>query len=251
MTEVGNSRGRGRPAKDPALRLRDRYWALSLKNALPDETFASIERRIAPHLRVSRRDFGQGFSQPFALSKVANGSRGISGSADRAPDVVVRAEELAAGSSRAFTSILWHALLAGATWQSVWSGQEALSEELAQCVMPRHRPSKGFEASRLDEAGVRRASQLTHVDAIGLLLVSSPQCSGITNEALAAEDCVGPVLRRVCAVDVALRQVEEPLRQLIKERFPNVPIDGRDNDTAALPKKRHAVYMGLRRLIGA
>jgi hypothetical protein len=252
MPEVNSSRGRGRSAKDPALRLRDRYWALNLKSSLPGESFASIERRIAPHLRVSRREFGQGFSQPFALSKVASGSRGISAFVDGTPDVVRRAEQWVAGSSGAFTSLLWRTLLPDATWQSVWSGVEGLSEDVSRRLMPRHLQSTGVGVACLNEAGVRRVSRLAHVDAIGLLLARSPRISGITHEALAAEDCVGLVLRRVCAVDAALRQVEVPLRQLIKERFPQVPIDGQAGDTRAFTSRRvSGIRLGLRRLLGA
>lgn len=249
---MNKSRGRGRPAKDAALCLRDRYWALSLKNSLPNESFASIERAIAPHLRVTRRDFGLGYSQPFALSKVANGSRGISGFVDGAPDVVLRAEQWVPGSSDAFTSILWRALLAGESWQSVWSGQEALSDAVARRLMPRHFQAAGADTGRLNQAGVRRVSRLTHVDAIGLLLASSPRISGISHEALAAEDHVGPVLRRVCAVDAALRRLEVPLRQLIAERFPRAQIDGRAGDARVFPRKRvSGVSLGLRQLLGA
>ena len=36
----------GRPPKDAALALRDRYWVLYLKAHLPEDSYASLERSI-------------------------------------------------------------------------------------------------------------------------------------------------------------------------------------------------------------
>ena len=70
----------GRPPKDAALALRDRYWVLYLKAHLPEDSYASLERKLFPHLQITKREHGEGFSQPGSLSKVAAGKRGLSAS---------------------------------------------------------------------------------------------------------------------------------------------------------------------------
>lgn len=69
MSNRTNIASKGRPAKDAALVLRDQYWALFLKSQCPGESFASLERALLPHLRITQRGDGQGSSQPFSMNR--------------------------------------------------------------------------------------------------------------------------------------------------------------------------------------
>ena len=106
----------GRPPKDAALALRDRYWVLYLKSHLPQDSYASLERKLLPNLRITQREHGEGFSQPNSLSKVAAGARGLSSSLEGLPDVVRNAEALLPGAIAAYNSILWRALAEPNAW---------------------------------------------------------------------------------------------------------------------------------------
>lgn len=96
----------GRLSKDAALAPRDRYWVLYLKTHLAEDSYASLERKLFLHLRVTLRDYGEGFSQPGSLSKVAAGTRGLSASLEGLPDVVRNAEAPVPGEIAAYNSIL-------------------------------------------------------------------------------------------------------------------------------------------------
>ena len=110
MAGNGVKRKGGRSAKDAALVLRDTYWALRLKQHFPDQSYSSLERILWDGIKVGRRGEGQGYSQPFALAKVAAGTRGLSAYLDDVPPVVTKAGNLWPDSEAVYASCTWQAL---------------------------------------------------------------------------------------------------------------------------------------------
>jgi hypothetical protein len=129
---------RGRKSKDEALVLRDQYWVLFLRSKLPEESYASLERLLCPHLQINRREDLMGYSQPFALSKVAKGKRGLSSNVGPPPPVVLHAEALAPGATEAFTSILWTALMPHLRPTHSGNQSGSLVTEVKRRLSPRH-----------------------------------------------------------------------------------------------------------------
>lgn len=98
----------GRARKEVAFVLRDRYWALWLKGQ-SGLSFAALERRLCPHLKVTAREDGEGSRQPFALSKVATGKRGL-GSSPTVPAIVEEADLTWPGSVRIYRALCFRSL---------------------------------------------------------------------------------------------------------------------------------------------
>jgi hypothetical protein len=226
---------RGRPQKDVALKLRDQYWTLHLQNQLPGHSLASLERKLLPHLRVTQREFGAGDSQPFSLSKVARGKRGLSPSLQHLPVVVSRAEELLPGAISAFNSVLWSALMKPVTSTNCELDYDNVALEVRSRLFDRHflkRSELNADVFTLNHLGIRRVARLRHRDALGLLLWHSPAATRVSSLSLTAEAYVFHVLHRSCCGDAALREVKSALVALITERYQlkiwaNRPVDSR------------------------
>lgn len=213
---------RGRKSKDEALVLRDQYWALFLKSKLPEESYASLESRLFPHLEIKRRQDSLGYSKPFALSKVAKGKRGLSPNIGEPPQAVLRAEALVPGATDAFTSILWSSLKQPATSINVADQCGSIALEVKRRFSARHFSSKpGFHAGlgHLNLQGIRRLSRLKHMDALGLLLSYCPTVNGVSQLSLLAEAYVLSLVQRCCKEDRVLGEIKSALIGLISERF--------------------------------
>lgn len=211
---------RGRPRKDEALRLRDQYWILNLEAQLPEESLASLERILLPHVQVIQRGNGEGYSQPFSLTKVARGARGLSPHLDELPSVVSRAEQLWPGTIAVYKSILWSTLMGPIDQSGIGFQYDAVSPEVQSRLLERHFTiSSKTGIKRLNRNGIRRLGRLRHLDALGLLLWHCPAVIGVSHFSLTAEAYVFHVLHRSSCRDPALRALAEALIALIKERF--------------------------------
>lgn len=226
-------RRRGRPNKDPALVLRDRYWALNLE-AMTGDTLASLERKLLPQLRIGRRENGEGHSQPFSLSKVARGTRGLSPYLNIVPDVVRRADRVAPGSMAAFTSILWYALASPTTALKQLATLDGVADAVATRIFERHWDFHAVLKCRiLNRLGIRRAARLGHRDALGLLLCHCPPAAEVSHIAVLAELYIFHVLNQCCKHDVALTMLRDQLLELLSDRYtglrgmPSTPMTGR------------------------
>lgn len=240
--------GAGRPRKDGALRLRDQYWICHLKDRLPGETFASLERRLGPHLRVTRRSKEEGLSQPFAYSKVARGVRGLSASLEDVPLIVHRAEDLTPGVQSAFTSILWTALAKPGTRCG------SISPEVRVRLHDRHyskKPGNSDDPGMLNAAGIRRISRLWHRDAMGLLLCHCPVAIGYTYLSFQAESYLLHLLHWCSRSDPAIQRVSASLAAIIDSRYP-MPHNFRVGYTQKIfPAPKGSTFlMGLRMMLG-
>ena len=212
----------GRRTKDDSLRLRDRYWAISLKARLPNESYASIERNIYKGITVSKREFGQGYSQPFAMSNVAGGRRGISSDPDGVPAPVAQAETLWPGSAAPYRLLLWKAL-AKDGWLRLRRG---CTQEVDFAVQRRLRRGdllhEGLSAGSLSAAGITRLGRLTHPVALALLLASGSCRQGVDQPAFLADLYATPVFARLCRTDTAFSALSEEIRCLVDIRYPGV-----------------------------
>ena len=239
----------GRPSKDAALVLRDRYWVLYLKSHLPQDSYACIERKLFPHLRVTRREHGEGLSQPGALSKVAAGTRGLSTSIEGIPDAVRNAEDLVPGATAAYTSILWSVL---AEPSALPVSDQKIGSEVRARLFERHfsaLPAKPSSQGLLSLYGVRRVSRLWHRDALGLLLYHCPASIGVSRLSLTAEAYVSHLSGLICRRDLALRVVQDDMLALMKARF-GVPVrQGAMAERLFLAPKVNAISQGLRLIL--
>lgn len=247
MTPSDSVRRSGRPPKDLALKLRDQYWVHHLNDRLPDETFASLERKLGPHLRISWRGKEEGYSQPFAYSKVARGARGLSASLEDVPPTVQRAEELASGMQSAFTSILWAALI------KPGNRRGSIAPEVQSRLFEHHfsiLPKSADDVGRLNASGILRVSRLWHRDALGLLLCHCPAAIGYSSFSLTAETYVQHMLHWCARTDPAINCIRDPLKHLIESRY---PMPGRLMDSVDHkifpPKKRITSLIGMRMLL--
>ncbi len=243
---------RGRPVKDRALVLRDRYWVLQLR-ATTGLTFATLERELMPHLSVGRRENGEGLSQPFALSKVANGSRGLSPYVEDVPSLVRRAEDVAPGSLAAYTSILWHALAPPTTVRKPLATLDGVSPTVASRMGDRFwRFHPAEPRQMLNDLGIRRAARLAHRDALGLLLCHCPPAADVSYTALLAELYVFHVLHQCCKQDPTMASLQVEFIDLAKARYrglrhvPTAPSTGR----IFLAPRVRAFAVSMRRLLG-
>jgi hypothetical protein len=217
MWRQSSRRGRGRPAKDFALILRDRYWALKVRGGLPPGTsLAALERELFPHLKIVKREDGEGYSQPFGLTKVAAGQRGIC-SDWSVPVVVVKAEARCPGSLAAYRSILWPALFEAFGERGPVTSNGEIAQDLLCRFKPRHYSFLGNW--QLSKSGVLRAARLAHRDALGLLLFNCPAFAGINRTTMFARDCVPGAFLRACQKDPDLNAIKEPLAALIQMRI--------------------------------
>jgi hypothetical protein len=211
---------RGRPCKHEALVLRDQYWAISLRNR-SGQSYASLERELFPHVKVRKREDGEGYVQPFALSKVAAGTRGLAAGGHAIPAVVEHGEDRYPGSSQCYRSILWRAL-SSKRHQNLRPDDEGVGNEVRARLRHDHlNRLEGASQWQLTELGVRRVGRLTHIDALGLLLASSYPLAGPSVASLLAGDCISAVFARLCKVDLVLRALKHPLVDLIKSHAPH------------------------------
>ena len=254
MSNPTTMASKGRPPKDPALVLRDQYWALFLRAHSPGESYASLERTLLPHLRITQRGDGQGSSQPFSLSKVAMGHRGLSPHLGPPPLIVNRAEDLVAGAKGAFTSVLWSTLAQPWPLEGVKDQYAEVAPEVRSRLTDRHfsvMPKTRFGLRLLNSNGIRRVSRLRHRDALGLLLCYSPAVVGFSKQSLTASSYVFYALKRGCQSDPALMAIKDTLIKLINERFKiyNQTECGRETRLFVAP--RHSLLtVGIRALIG-
>lgn len=210
----------GRPPKDLALVFRDRYWALSLQSIANGKSFAALERELSPNLRIRKRPDGEGNVQPFALSKVAKGTRGVSDSLGDIPEIVHAAEMRYPGSSWAYRSIFWIVLAKCEEVATV----ELLPLCISKAIRDRLR-EKHFEVSSvgrvcLTEIGLQRAGRLTHLDSLGLLLLTcSPVIKNYERSAL-ANTYVPAALERLAIRDQIFGRLRSGLEDLLEDRFP-------------------------------
>ena len=237
----------GRPPKDLALKLRDQYWVWHLNNLLPNETFASLERRLAPHLRITWRGKEEGYSQPFAYSKVARGVRGLSASLEEVPEIVHRANEMAPGVLSAYTSILWVAL----TKPGCRSG--SIAPEVRSRLFDHHfsiPPESADDVGLLNASGILRVSRLWHRDALGLLLCHCPSVIGTSVLSLKAEAYVQHMLHWCASGDPAMNMIRDALNPLIASRYliPRGLMETLDHKVFPV-KRRSTPLVGLRMLL--
>ena len=246
-------RQRGRKSKDEALVLRDRYWALFLKSKLPNESYASLEKQLFTNLQVRRRANSLGYSQPFALSKVALGKRGLSPKLEEVPLVVTRAQELAPEVLVAYRSILWAALMGPATFSKTRDPYRSIASEVSARLSDRHfsTPSHARLGSlSLNKQGVCRLSRLWHRDALGLMLCHCSAVKGISKVSLTAEAYVFNLLHWSCHQDPALMAIKRELATLIKKRFAiNAGADWIRNARPFIAPRISGIALGLRTLI--
>lgn len=253
MNEQKQPHRRGPKTKDEALVLRDRYWALFVKSKLPEESYASLERRLSPHLKVTRRQDLLGYSQPFSLSKVAQGKRGLSQAVGSLPPVVERAEALVPGANEAFTSILWTALMPPLRSQHEENQRGSISIEVTSRLNTRHfAPKSAVYAGLglLNAQGIRRLSRLRHRDALGLLLCYCPVHMKPSQLSLTAEAYVLYLLQKCCDKDPALMAIKSSLIRLLSDRF-RIQANTRCRDTGKifLAPRVSSFAVGLRSLL--
>jgi hypothetical protein len=244
---------RGPKTKDEALVLRDRYWALFVKSKLPGESYASLERRLSPHLKVTRRQDLLGYSQPFSLSKVAQGKRGLSQAVGALPPVVERAEALVPGANEVFTSILWTALMQPLRSTPEGDQRGSISIEVTSRLNVRHfsgKPAVHAGLRLLNEQGIRRLSRLRHLDALGLLLSYCPVHMKPSKLSLTAEAYVLYSLHKCCDKDPALMAIKSSLIKLLSDRF-RIQANNNCSDTGKifLAPRVSSFAIGLRSLL--
>lgn len=244
----------GRPSKDAALALRDRYWVLYLKNRLPEDSYASIERKLFPHLRVTKREHGEGFSQPNSLSKLAAGARGLSSSLEGLPDVVRNAEALVPGAIAAYNSILWRALAEPNAWLDLC---QQVAPEVRSRLLAHHfraLPARHVWCDypgALSLYGIRRVSRLWHRDALGLLLCQCPPAIGLSQLSFTAENYVLHLLNWACRKDEALLAVKDDLLTLIGGRYGlKRQADAVNKDRIFLAPRLGGISYHMRMLLG-
>lgn len=237
---------RGRQPKDPALVLRDRYWALHLQSQLPDESFASLERKLMAHLRIGRRENGEGYSQPFSLSKIARGTRGLSSRLDEVHPIVLRADQLVPSSLAVYTSILWRALVSGPESERQIGSSQLVTREVINRMSDRHFESRA--ALKLNLLGVRRLSRISHIDAVGLLLRQCEPAIDATTTSLTAEAYIFHLIHRSSIRDCALQAIQKDLVGLVKERYPGLRAkDDQDSTKIFLGPRVSSIATSLRR----
>ena len=254
MTTPDPKRPMGRPRKDAALTLRDRYWALSLQRAKPEESFASLELMLQPHLRVTRRELSAGNSQPFSLSKVAHGARGLSPDLKTLPPIVKRAEDVLPGSIAAFTSILWSVLVDPAKFAVSTDEFCSVAPEVSGRLRERHfsgSSSNGLDFRKLNLLGIRRLARLRHLDAVGLLLWHSLPAGPPSKRSITAEGYFFNSLRLYCRSDVALQDLMDLLTDLIKQRYPKIVcINSATGAKLFLAPRISGLAVAIRTLVG-
>ncbi len=254
MSNRTNIANNGRPPKDAALVLRDQYWALFLKARSQGESFASLERALQPNLRITKREDGQGSSQPFSLSKVAMGRRGLSPRLGPPPLIVTRAETFAAGAKSAFTSVLWSILAQPKAIKDIKGQYAEVAPEVRCRLAERHffgRPDTRFGLRLLNENGIRRVSRLRHRDAVGLLLSCSPAVVGHSKLSLTASAYVFYALKRACHSDPALMAIKDTLSKIINERFKIYELTGCGGKSRVFVAPRPSgLSVGISRLLG-
>lgn len=216
-------------------------------------THASLERALYPHLKVTRRQDLLGYSQPFALSKVVQGKRGLSSSVGVQPPVVLRAEDLAPGAIEAFTSILWTALMPPLRSQHEENQRGSISIEVTSRLNARHfAPKSAVHAGLglLNVQGIRRLSRLRHRDALGLLLCYCPVHMKPSKLSLTAEAYVLYLLQKCCDKDPALMAIKSSLIRLLNDRF-RIQANTRcsDADNNFLAPRVSSFAVGLRSLL--
>jgi hypothetical protein len=218
LSEAEGAPRAGRPRKDPALKLRDRYVATWLKLNGGGRTLSSLERDLHPSLLLRERGDGQGVSQPGALDKAARGVRGLSANFEL-PQIVRGAEVVAPGAIAAFSSPLWLALCN--------SPQQGFNRELersaAQLCLRRRfaQHCSSLTAAKRGLCTVRRLGRIWHRDALGHLLLLC-RAETPTEESVLAELHIANSLHRACQGCLALQQIHTELEALIELRFRGV-----------------------------
>lgn len=239
MGAAGTTRKGGRRTKDAALVLRDKYWALRLKAFLPNESYSSLERALWEGIQIGRRGEGQGYSQPFALAKVAAGTRGLSPDLEGVPPVVKKAGELWPDSEDVYRSCTWQALHAKA-----WLHRAVGRAPFACTEVLRRLPSWQVDLSgrpRATEAWTRRVGRLTHLDALGLLLFSGSHHAGGELEAYLANLYVPAVYGRLCRKDPSFAAIAAEVKTLVMSAYPEVPaLDDPAEQRAFAPRSKRA-----------
>lgn len=219
--QVPQHRG-GRRRKDEALVLRDQYWVRRLQTHLRGESWSSIERRLWPNVKVGRREEGQGYRQPFAPSKIANGSRGLSDTLGDIPPFVKKSASAWMESEAVYSSCLWTALHEKSWVYRAIGGGWQISGHVSRRLTDHHYCGGG-KVPRFTPAGVRRLGRLTHIDALGLLLLIGGRFDGGGFESALARLYVPAVFGRLCLVDLAFASLAGAFEELIGCRYLGIP----------------------------
>lgn len=242
--------GRGRKPKDPALAARDQYWARKLQER-QGESLGRLERGLFPDLKRPARADKAGYSQPNAMAKYAAGTRGVSPYWGPIPAVVRRAEAYCAGSSQPFLSILWPVLSQHYFEQDSGIAATQVSTEVRQRLRPEHTTSiDSLGRWRLTKPGIHLVGQMTHIDALGLLLFHSPRHAGVNASSLIAEQYVKAGLARLCRADLTFQSMGDSMIALIRTRFP-LAVNGFDRESTDTPRPRMVsdFVVGLERML--
>jgi hypothetical protein len=214
--------GLGRKPKDEALVLRDKYWVLRLK-AHTLQSYSRLERSLCEGITVGRRSEGQGYSQPFALSKIAAGKRGLSADLDSNPKLVEGASTLWPDSEAVYNSCIWGALSRTACFYKPQDRFVFASPEVLRRLPHRYLVDDPYKRPRFTETGVRRLGRLTHIEALGLLLLNASGHAGWSHQAYVANLCVPAVFARLCKYDESFAAIADGVQSLIKERYEDIP----------------------------
>jgi len=210
---------------------------------------------LQPHLRVTRRELSAGNSQPFSLSKVARGARGLSPDLKTLPPIVKRAEDVLPGSIAAFTSILWSALVDPAKFAASTGELCSVAPEVSGRLCERHFAGSSknrLDCRKLNLLGIRRLARLRHLDAVGLLLWHSLQTVQPSKLSITAEEYFFNSLQLYRRSDGALQDLMVPLMDLIKQRYPQiVSVNSAIGFKLFLAPRVSGVKVALRTLIGA
>lgn len=214
---TGGSQALGRKGKDPALVQRDRYWALDLRRST-ELSFAELERLLNLNITVTQRDYGSGHQQPFALSKVAAGSRGLS--ADWSiPEIVQRAEDRFAGTALPFQSIAWRAL--SRNWTCCVRSDDHVNPNLRASLRAEHlercRCGNGWN---LTLRGIELARHRPELDTFGLLLMNSRRDDDVEGDLAEESACL--MLSSLLKSDTTLACLEQQIADVLSKVHPEV-----------------------------
>ena len=194
----------GRPQKEEALKLRDRAWALSLRSG--DQSLAALERHFRAASQLKTNELSS--TQPFSLTKIAAGKRGLSSSLD-IPAVVLHAEAICPGSRDRFASILWAVLSSDDLTE-----KDVEDHEFAADVMRALETKSVSSAGGISSELLVRLARVPHPDSLGLLLWYLRKATGGPSESL-LEQYADKALTSICRRDPAMQEIRIPLVEVV------------------------------------
>ncbi len=150
-------------------------------------------------------------------ARPAAGTRFIGRKRIGLPEAISLGEVHVPTSSNCYRSVFWLALRGSESQPSAEFFDRLVCPEIERRFRSHHWTDR--KKLLLNNVGIRRAARLTHIDALGLLLLQCRPWAQASEESLSAERYIDHLFLRLCARDSVFNELREVMKDAITVYF--------------------------------